>query len=250
MDFFLKTSGTWINFFTVIVGTLLGMVLGGRIPERMNHTLMQVLAVTTLYISIDMGGSLGGLKIGILPGIIAALVCLALGAVIGELLQLEERLGTLGETLKQKFKGKGRFTEGFVTASLLFCIGPMTVIGSLQNGLQQDPNTLILKATLDGIAAVALTGVYGMGVGFSAIVVLIVQGILSLAAGGLATALPSPATDPSVLLITGTGGLMITGISFNLLFGSFDAPYRVRVGSFLPALVLAPLLVGLMSLFK
>lgn len=250
MDFFLKTSGTWINVATVLLGTFLGMVLGGRIPERMNHTLMQVLAVTTLYIAIDMGTSLNGLKIGILPGIIAALVCLALGAVIGELLQLEEKLGTLGETLKQKFKGKGRFTEGFVTASLLFCIGPMTVIGSLQNGLQLDPNTLILKATLDGIAAVALTGVYGIGVGFSAIVVLIVQGILSLAAGGLASSLPNPATDPSVLLITGTGGLMITGISFNLLFGSFDSPHRVRVGSFLPALLLAPLLVALMSVLK
>lgn len=250
MDFFLKTSGTWINVVTVLLGTFLGVLLGGRIPDRMNRTLMQVLAVTTLYIAIDMGGSLSGLSIGKLPGIIAALICLAVGAVIGELLQLEERLGGLGETLKQKFKGKGRFTEGFVTASLLFCIGPMTIIGSIQNGLQLDPNTLILKATLDGIAAVALTGVYGMGVGFSAVVVLIVQGIFSLAAGGLASALPNPATDPGVLLITGTGGLMITGISFNLLFGSFDSQNRVRVGSFLPALMLAPLLVGLMNLLK
>ncbi|MBB6099473.1 hypothetical protein HNR42_002923 [Deinobacterium chartae] len=242
MDLLERTSGTWINVLTVIAGTALGLLLGGRLPERMSRTLMQVLGLTTLYIGISMALSLEGLRSGPLPGVIVALVSLALGGVAGEALRLEERLAELGEQLRRRLRGSGRFTEGFVTASLLFCIGPMAIIGSLQNGLQLDPKTLILKATLDGIAAVALTGVYGMGVGFSAIIILLLQGSMSLAAGGLAGALPDPARDVRVLLVTGAGGLMIMGIGLNLLLSGLGLEdRRIRVGSMLPALLIAPL---------
>jgi uncharacterized membrane protein YqgA involved in biofilm formation len=127
-----------------------------------------------------------------------------------------------------------------VAASLLFCIGPLTIIGSLNNGLSGDDALLSLKATMDGFAAIALTGSYGMGVGFSALTVMAVQGGLSLLAGLLATVIPDPATDPHILLTTGVGGMMILGLGFNLLEIA-----KVRVASFLPALALSPVVVAI-----
>lgn len=223
MSLFTQLSGTFINVGAVLVGTLLGLLLGGRLPERTQRTLLQTLSLVTLFIALDMAGSLNRVSGGAVPGVILALISLALGAVIGEALGIEEGLARLGETLKRRFKGGGRFTEGFVAASLLFCIGPMTVVGGLQNGLTGDNATYVLKSTLDGIAALALAGAYGIGVGFSAITVLLLQGGISLAAGGFAAGLLGGAspeilkTNPYVLLITGAGGLMIAGISWNLM---------------------------------
>ena len=171
-----QLSGTLVNVVTVVLGTAVGLAVGGRLPERTQRTLLQTLSLVTLFIGLDMAGSLNRVSGGAVPGVILALVSLALGAVIGEALGIEESLERLGETLKRRFRGGGRFTEGFVAASLLFCIGPMTVIGGLQNGLTGDSATYVLKATLDGIAALALAGAYGIGVGFSALTVLIVQG--------------------------------------------------------------------------
>ena len=163
----------------------------------------------------------------------------------GEWWQIEERLAATGDWLKVRFRGKGRFTEGFVMASLLFCVGPMTLIGSLNNGLQGDDTLLTLKATMDGIASIVFTSTYGIGVGFSVFVILIYQGGLSLLAGSLATALGDPATDPRILLVTGVGGLIILGIGFNLLEVT-----KIRVASFLPALLLAPLIYGIAVWFS
>jgi len=248
MSLFTQLSGTFINVGAVLVGTLLGLLLGGRLPERTQRTLLQTLSLVTLFIALDMAGSLNRVSGGDVPGVILALVSLALGAVIGEALGIEEGLARLGDTLKRRFKGGGRFTEGFVAASLLFCIGPMTVVGGLQNGLTGDNATYVLKSTLDGIAALALAGAYGIGVGFSAITVLLLQGGLSLAAGGFAAGLLGGAspeilkTNPYVLLITGAGGLMIAGISWNLMLAGLGwEDRRVRVGSMLPALLIAPL---------
>ncbi|WP_456830216.1 DUF554 domain-containing protein [Deinococcus sp. UYEF24] len=243
-----QLSGTFINVATVLLGTALGLLLGGRLPEKTQRTLLQTLSLVTLYIGLDMCTSLSKVLGGHIPGVILALVSLALGAVIGEGLGIEERLGNLGELLRRRFKGGGRFTEGFVAASLLFCIGPLTIVGGIQNGLTGDSGTYVLKSVLDGIAALALAGVYGVGVGFSALTVLLVQGGISLASGGLAGVLlggADPAvlkTNPYVLLVTGTGGLMILGISVNLMLGGLGVEdRRVRVGSLLPALLLAPL---------
>lgn len=248
MSLFTQLSGTFINVGAVLVGTLLGLLLGGRLPERTQRTLLQTLSLVTLFIALDMAGSLNRVSGGAVPGVILALISLALGAVIGEALGIEEGLARLGDTLKRRFKGGGRFTEGFVAASLLFCIGPMTVVGGLQNGMTGDNATYILKSTLDGIAALALAGAYGIGVGFSAITVLLLQGGISLAAGGFAAGLLGGAspeilkTNPYVLLITGAGGLMIAGISWNLMLAGLGwEDRRVRVGSMLPALLIAPL---------
>lgn len=252
MSLFTQLSGTFINVGAVLLGTLLGLLLGGRLPERTQRTLLQTLSLVTLFIALDMAGSLNRVSGGAVPGVILALVSLAVGAVVGEALGIEERLAQLGDTLKRRFKGGGRFTEGFVAASLLFCIGPMTVVGGLQNGLTGDNSTYVLKSTLDGIAALALAGAYGIGVGFSAITVLLLQGGISLAAGGFAAGLLGGAspeilkTNPYVLLITGAGGLMIAGISWNLMLAGLGwEDRRVRVGSMLPALLIAPLVLWL-----
>lgn len=251
-----QVSGTLINVATVLVGSLLGLALGNRLPERTQRTLLQTLSLVTLYIGLDMATSLGQVRGGVVPGVILALVALALGAVIGEALGLEERLAGLGEWLKRRVRSGGRFTEGFVAASLLFCVGPLTLVGSIQNGLTGDAQSLTVKAALDGIAGLALAGVYGVGVAFSALTVLVIQGGLSLLAGGLAGSLlggADPNTlreNPYVLLVTGTGGLMIVGIAWNLMLSGLKLEdRRVRVGSLLPALLLAPLLLWLAGRF-
>ncbi|GBF05275.1 hypothetical protein DAERI_040035 [Deinococcus aerius] len=248
MSLLAQLSGTLINVTTVLIGTVLGLTLGGRLPERTQRTLLQTLSLVTLFIGLDMAGNLNRVTGGPIPGVILALIALALGAVIGEALGIEEGLARLGETLRRRFRGGGRFTEGFVAASLLFCIGPMTVVGGIQNGLTGDSSTYVLKSTLDGIASLALAGAYGIGVGFSALTVLLLQGGISLAAGAFASGLLGGAdpgvlkTNPYVLLVTGTGGLTIVGIAWNLMLGGLGwEDRRVRVGSLLPALLLAPL---------
>ncbi|PYE56354.1 DUF554 domain-containing protein [Deinococcus yavapaiensis] len=250
MNLLAQTSGTLANVAAVLLGTALGLALGGRLSEKTQRTLLQTLGLVTLYIGLGMASDLGKVKAGVVPGVILALVTLALGAIIGEALGVEERLADLGENLKKRFRGGGRFTEGFVAASLLFCVGPMTIIGSLQNGLTLDPQTLLVKSTLDGIASLALAGVYGIGVGFSALVILLLQGGISLAAGGLAASLPDPASNPYILMVSGAGGLIIVGISVNLLLAGLALEdRRVRVGSMLPALLVAPLALWIVSLF-
>ncbi|WP_019585030.1 DUF554 domain-containing protein [Deinococcus apachensis] len=251
MSLLAQLSGTLINVATVLVGTVLGLTLGGRLPERTQRTLLQTLSLVTLFIGLDMAGNLNRVTGSPIPGVILALIALALGAVIGEALGIEEGLSRLGETLRRRFRGGGRFTEGFVAASLLFCIGPMTVVGGLQNGLTGDSSTYVLKSTLDGIASLALAGAYGIGVGFSALMVLVLQGGISLAAGAFASGLLGGAdpsvlkTNPYILLVTGTGGLTIVGIAWNLMLGGLGwEDRRVRVGSLLPALLLAPLVLG------
>jgi len=241
-----RTSGTWVNVAAILAGTTAGVVAGGRLPERLNRTLMQVLGLVTLYVGLGMARGLEGVHAGPLPGVIVALVSLAAGAAVGEIALIEERLAQLGEALRRRVRGGGRFTDGFVAASLLYCIGPMAIVGSLQNGLAFDSRTLVLKSALDGIASVALAGVYGVGVGFSALPILVLQGGLSVGAAALSRALPDPMTDPRVLAVSGAGGLLVAAIGVNLLLAGLGLEdRRLRVGAMLPALLIAPLLCAL-----
>lgn len=249
MSVLTQLSGTLVNVVAVLIGTGLGLTVGGRLPQKTQRTLLQTLSLVTLFIALDMAGSLNKVQGGSIPGVLLALLSLAVGVVIGEAVGIEEFLERLGENLRRRFRGGGRFTEGFVAASLLFCIGPMTVIGGIQNGLTGDSGTYVLKSTLDGIAALALAGAYGIGVGFSALSVLVIQGGISLLAGAFAAGLLGGAdpgilkTNPYVLLVTGVGGLMIAGISWNLMLGGLNfEDRRVRVGSMMPALLIAPLM--------
>jgi uncharacterized protein len=246
LDFWTKTSGTWVNVVAIVIGTLSGLALRGRLVSNMKHIFTQATGLIVLFISLNMAGSLLKTKIGKIDGILIGLASLVIGGILGEWWQIEPRLESAGDWLKAKFKGSGKFTEGFVVASLLFCIGPMAIIGSLNNGLTGDSNLLVLKSALDGFISIAFASSYGIGVGFSALPVFLYQGGLSLLAGSLAQALPDPANAPSVLLITGVGGLLLLGLSLNLLELAIGAT-KIRVSSFLPALAIAPLLYWLAS---
>ena len=235
MSLFDQTSGTLLNLVTVLVGSALGLSLRGRLPERVVTTTMQAIGLTTLFIGVGNAFDLN--KVSEPPGVILALMALALGGILGEWWRFEEGLEGLGETLKRRFRGQGRFTEGFVASSLLFCVGPLTLIGSIQNGLAGDNSFLVLKSTLDGFAALALSATFGFGVIFSTVVIALYQGTLSLAAGRFAALIPDPSSDPRVLLINGVGGIMIVGLGFNLL-----EIKRIRVASLLPSLALVVVL--------
>ena len=215
----------------------MGLLLRGRLPIEMQKIIPQAIGLLTLFVGFDMAGSLNQAQGGQVAGVILGLLAIVVGGLLGEWWQLENKLEAVGNWLKTRFRGKGSFTEGFVAASLLFCIGPLALIGSLNNGLTGDNTLLTLKSTMDGLASFALTSGYGIGVGFSVITVLIYQGAVSLLAGNLAQAIPDPATSAPVLLMTGVGGLMILGLGLNLLEVA-----KVRVGSFLPALAIAPIM--------
>lgn len=237
-----QTSGTLINTATVLAGAALGLILRGRLPERIVTTVMQAIGLMTLLIGIINALDLTGVSEP--PGLILGLIALAVGGALGEWWRLDDHLDRLGETLKKRFRGQGRFTEGFVAASLLFCIGPLTLVGSLQNGLVGDNSFLLLKSALDGFSAIGLAATFGFGVLFAGAVVFFYQGALSLFAGLFAGLIPDPYTDPNVLLINGVGGLMIIGLGLTLLNIT-----RIRNASLLPALLLVVLLYQLVALF-
>ena len=134
LDFWDRTSGTWINVATVIGGTLIGLVGTSRLPSRMQQIITQGLGLTTLFIGFSMAGSLSKVRAGQVNGVIVGLLALVLGGLLGEWWQVEARLVVVGDWLKHRVKGQGKFTDGFVAASLLYCIGPMALIGSLNNG--------------------------------------------------------------------------------------------------------------------
>ncbi|MGB3692481.1 MAG: DUF554 domain-containing protein [Spirulinaceae cyanobacterium] len=237
LDFWAKTSGTWINACTVLLGTVLGLLLKNRLSSHMQQIITQGIGLLTLWIGFNMADSLQKVQAGEIDGAILGLLALVIGGILGEWWQIEAKLTVIGEWLKVRFRGQGRFTEGFVAASILFCVGPMTLIGSLNNGLTGDNTLLTVKATMDGIVSIAFSSSYGIGVGFSVLVILIYQGGLSLAAGLLGGFLSDPSSDPAILLVTGVGGLMIMAIGLSLL----DI-LKIRVASFLPAIILAPLI--------
>ncbi len=236
MDIWSKTSGTWINVATVLTGTMVGMLLRGQLSQAIQQTTTQGIGLVTMLIGVTLALKLTSVTIGRVDGVVLALVCLVLGGILGEVGKLEVCLQSLGTWLQRQIKGNSQFTEGFMAASLLFCVGPLTLIGCLNNGLTGDNQLLVLKATMDGIAAIALASSFGAGVGFSALVILLYQGSLSLAASSLALLLPNPATSSTVILLTGIGGIMIMGLALNLL-----GVARIRVASFLPAFLLCPI---------
>ncbi len=229
--------GTLINVATVLVGTVLGVLIGGRLPERIRETVFHGLGLLTLVLGVD--NALAAFRPPLTEltqarGLVVVGAVLV-GGVIGEAVGIERGLDRLGEFLRTRFgRGQERFTEGFVVASLLFCVGPLAILGSIRDGLTGDYQLLAVKAALDGFAAMAFASALGWGVGFSALVVLVYQGGLSLGASVFAGVLADPA-DPIIAGMTAAGGVLIMGIALRLL----DLR-QVRVANFLPALVLAP----------
>ncbi len=234
-------TGTVINIATVLAGTLIGVTLGSRLPEGMQQRVLAGLGMITLVIGVDLALSWGGsdttdsTPLYVLAGVL-------IGGLVGEALGIERRLESLGDLAQHRLaRSEGStVSEGFVSASLLFCVGSLTVVGSIQDGLTGDYQTLATKAVLDGFAAIALASTLGWGVGLSVITILVVQGTLTLGAGVFDDVLQGEA----LAVMTSAGGVTIIGIALKLL-----ALKDVKVGNFLPALVIAPALVGLVSIF-
>jgi len=237
-----QVSGTLVNLATVLLGSTLGLLLRGRLPKRITAVVMQAIGLVVLLIGIV--NALDLTRVTRPPGLLLGLLALALGGALGAWWRLEEGVEGIGGWLKARFRGQGRFTEGFVAATLLFCVGPLTLIGSIQNGLSGEDSFLLLKAALDGFSSLALATTFGFGVLFSLPVILLYQGGLSLGAGAFAALIPDPATDPRVLLVNGVGGLLVVALGLGLL-----EIKRLRVADLLPSLALVIVLYYLGLLF-
>ncbi len=212
-----------MNASAVAAGAVLGLLAGRHISERIRGTLMHALGLAVMVIGLKMALTVDDL--------IPMVACLLLGGLTGEILRIEDGVAWVGVHLKERFRsGSATFVQGFVSASVLYLTGAMMIIGCIQDGTTGDASTLYLKSLLDGVASVALASTLGVGVAFSALSVLVVQGGLTMAASYLVFL-----QDPQVLAsITATGGMIILGIGINLLELT-----RIRVGNFIPALVFA-----------
>ena len=230
--------GTLINLATVLVGGFLGLLFGSRVPDRIKETITAGLGLFTAAIGIKMFLET--------QNAIIVLGSLLIGGLLGEWWKIEAGLQCLGEWLERKFN-RGRsdanlFVRGFLTASLLFCVGPMAILGSIQDGLTGNYELLAIKAVLDGFAALAFASTLGIGVLFSVLPVLLYQGGISL----LAAQMNSVMTEPMMAEMSAVGGILLMGIAISSLLEL----KKIRVGNFLPALVIAPLIVWVVGVLK
>ena len=216
-------TGTLVNSGAILAGSFVGLAVGRHISERLKNIVMQALGLSVMLIGLQM--ALTG------KDIIMTIGCLLIGAVTGELINIEKWLERMAERLKARFRSdSSTFVQGFVSSSLLYLTGAMMIVGSIQDGTVGDPHTLYVKSLLDGVASVALASSLGVGVAFSAFAVLVVQGAITLMAGQLLF-LRSPAVLDAV---AATGGVLILAIGINLL----DLK-QIRVGNLLPAVFYA-----------
>lgn len=233
-------TGTWINIATVLVGTAVGTTVGSRLTESVQQRVLFGLGLITLVLGVDLAlswsgpGTTTGTPLYVLGGIL-------LGGLAGEALGIEDRLERLGAWVQRRLSASEHSTiaEGFVDASLLFCVGSLAVVGSIQDGLTGDYETLATKAVLDGFASIALASTLGWGVGLSVLTILVYQGGITLGASFFSDVL----TGEALAALNSAGGVTIVGIALKLL-----AIKDVKVANYLPALVIAPGLVGLVSL--
>lgn len=225
--------GTLINTATVLIGGTVGIAMGDKIPDRVRAIVVQVIGMVTIGIGLsDL------LKT---HNMVFPLLGMVFGAVIGEVLRIEDRLEGIGEVIRKRFAKRqdpGRFVSGFVTATLLFCIGPLTILGAIQDASGATPQLYIIKGTLDGFMSVIFGAIHGVGVLFSAVSVFVVQGTLTL----FGTQLDSLLNDRMRVELFSAGGLAVMAIGLNLL----DIK-KIRLGSLLPGLILTPVLVQLFA---
>jgi uncharacterized membrane protein YqgA involved in biofilm formation len=223
--------GTIVNGLLIIVGTLLGRLLT-RIPENMKATVMHGIGLAVMVLGLQMGFKSANFLIVILS--------LVIGAVLGEAWKLEEKLNSVGDWLERKLgsKGEGSISQGFVTATLIFVIGAMAIIGALDSGIRGDHDVLYTKAIIDGFTALILTTTLGIGVLFSAIPVMLYQGTIALFATQIDKFIPKALMDSFILELTATGGVMIFAIGLNLI-----GLTKIRVANLLPGILVTAVLV-------
>ncbi|NPV78192.1 MAG: DUF554 domain-containing protein [Anaerolineae bacterium] len=229
--------GTLVNVGAILAGSLLGLLLGAKIPERIRQTVLYTMGFFTLALGIQMF-----LKT---TNAIVVLASLIIGVLLGEWWRIEESIENLGGWLELRLTGKNheqgqsRFVQGFLTTALLYCVGPLAILGAIQDGLTGDYSILAAKSILDGFASIAFSSTFGVGVPFSSVPLLIYQGGISLIAAQL-----QPMVTPLMMAeMTATGGVLLIGLSI----GSILKLCTVRVGNLLPALIVAPLLVALLT---
>ncbi len=232
--------GTVINVAGIVVGGLIGLSAKRDLSSRHQLFLKTLLGVLALYtgfrmVWLSVGGTLGRTLLQLL----AALLALVIGNQIGRLLGIQRQVNELGRYARERYtrareSGRGDFSDGFVTCSILFCVGPLAILGALQEGLHRDPRTLVIKAVMDALATVAFVRVFGGGAILSALPVLAYQGTLTLLARWLRPVLENPALIDGV---GATGGLLVAMTSLLIL-----EVHKVRLGDYLPALLIAPLL--------
>jgi len=231
-------TGTIINIATVFIGGLLGLFFGARLPERIRHSVVTGLGLFTMGY-----GLLNFMKT---ENSLIVLGSLLIGALLGEWWKIEDGLKRLATFLEKRFSGKddgsNKFVRGFLVASILFCVGPMAILGSIQDGLTGDYSILATKAILDGFAALAFTSTLGVGVMFSIVVILVYQGGISLLAAQLSHVLTSSMMNE----MNAAGGILLVGIAISSLLEI----KQFRMGNFIPALVIAPLIVAILALFS
>lgn len=233
-------TGTIINIITVLVGGTLGLLFGARLPDRLKGTVIAGMGLFTTAIGIQMFLTTEN------PLIV--LGAILIGAILGEWWRIEDGLQEIGKRLEERFassgeadaNGSSKFVRGFLTASLLFCVGPMTILGSIQDGLTGNFELLAVKSVLDGFASLAFASTLGVGVLFSTLVILVFQGGISL----LAVQLNALVTTPMLNEMTATGGVILMGLAVSSLLEI----KKIRTGNFLPALAIAPLIVWILSL--
>ncbi len=237
--------GTLINIVAVLAGTLVGVGLGNKLPERIRETVLNGLGLSTIgYAILSLVDAMSKQE-NVPAKFIVVLLATLIGSVVGELLGLDPLLARFGGWLERKFarsenaETTARFVRGYIVASLVFCVGPMTILGSIQDGLSGNFSLLAIKSTLDGFAALAFAASLGIGVGFSAITILLFQGSIALAAN----AAQSIFTAPMLAVLSAVGALLIIGIGLTLL----DLK-KIRMANFLPALLIGPLIVAILHM--
>lgn len=215
--------GTIVNALAIIGGSLFGFLLKGGIPKKINETIMKGLALCILVIGVS-----GAIKSQNMLIVICSIV---IGALIGEAIDIDANLFKLGDAIEKRLQGKGgRISEGFVTASLVYCVGAMAIVGSLNSGLKGDHSILFTKAMLDGISAIMFTSTLGIGVALSAIPVFIYQGTITIGASFLQGVL----SQPSIITeISAVGSVLIMGLGFNML-----GLTKIKVANLLPAVII------------
>ncbi len=232
--------GTLVNVATIALGSLIGMAGGARIPKPISKLATSAIGLVTLIVGIDLGLET--------HNVLLVLISLLIGGAIGTAIGIEDRLASLSQRLQDRFPGlgsHGSIPQGFVSASLLFCVGPMAILGALRDGLYGDWQLLGLKSVMDGISSIILVAGLGPGVFLSAFVVLIYQGAISLVAKLFTSSVSASvlSKSPVLLELDAVGGVILVVLSLKLL-----KLRDLHPGNFLPALAVAPLLAVLVNL--
>ena len=241
----MRGIGTIVNIVLVIIGSCVGLLMKKAIPERLKTSLVQALALATFSIGmmgvITAAVSVDG-KLLTSNYTIIMVVCMAIGTVIGELINIEKRLDNMGEFFQKKFSSSknSNFAQGFVSTSLIFCVGSMAILGSINDGLKGDPTILITKGLLDGTVSIVFASTMGIGVMFSAVTVGVYQGLITVCASLL-----SPFLTPEVVAqMSFVGSILIMAIGLNFLYEP-----KIKLGNMLPAMFLPLIYFIFQSLF-